>query len=378
MRNLYNIGSQYSDVLIVDEAGSEHIKRCIPRELSIKVLKLRNKMPYIYSFSFFICLIKRVLQFGVKKKSLFIAIVDSIDPRVIITFTDNSPIISIMSKVFPEKLVISIQNGIRIGPDLNLASNFGNYSLPHYFGFGKYEHDLMVKNNIGFNNYYSSGSLKMDIFLSERYKVHTRRNDSRSVCLISEYSDSHASSNDKSWNEFGALQKELFSYVVLFCSNNNYELKVILRKNSTHSGYENEVNFFNSSKSLDRVTLYENNSDNLSAYTDSFESSIIVALDSTLALELFSQGKKVLFCPAYKVRSLRNIEFRTYLSNLPEINVLKELDISKFNKKFYNLLDMDNNEYSLYTKDARGDYMNYEQPYVHEIVSEFISRRLNV
>ena len=112
MITFYNIGNQYSDVLVVDENGSEHIKRCIPRELSIKVLKVRNMVPYVYSFSFFIYLIKRVLQFGVNRRSLFIAIVDYIDPRVLITFTDNSPIISMMSKVFPQKLVISIQNGI--------------------------------------------------------------------------------------------------------------------------------------------------------------------------------------------------------------------------------------------------------------------------
>jgi surface carbohydrate biosynthesis protein len=378
MITFYNIGNQYSDVLVVDENGSEHIKRCIPRELSIKVLKVRNMVPYVYSFSFFIYLIKRVLQFGVNRRSLFIAIVDYIDPRVLITFTDNSPIISMMSKVFPQKLVISIQNGIRTGHDINLASNFGNYSLPHYFAFGKYEYDLMIKNNIEFNDYYSSGSLKMDIFLSERYKDLAQQCNSRSVCFISQYIHSYASSNDKSLNEFVALQKELFSYVTLFCRNNNYELKVILRHNSENNNYENEVSFFNSRKFLDKITLCENNSDNFSAYRDSFESSVIVALDSTLALELFSQGKKVLFCPVYKVKSLRNVEFRDYLSNLPEINVLKEMNISKFNKIFFNLLDMDDNEYSLHTKDARGDYINYERPYVHDIVSEFISRKINV
>ena len=377
MKTLYNIGSQYSDVLIVDENGSEYVSRCIPRELSIKVLKVRNLIPYVYSFLFFIYFIKRVLQYGVNRRSLFIAIVDYIDPRVLITFTDNSPIISMMSKIFPEKLVISIQNGIRTGQDISLASNFGSYSLPHYFAFGKYEYDLMTKNNIRFNNYYSSGSLKMDIFLSERYVAPSRPFDSRSVCFISQYVDSHVTLNEKIKNDFISVQKELFSYVSLFCSNNNYELKVILRTNSTDSSYENEVNFFNSSNSLDRVTLCENNNDNLSAYTDSFESSIIVALDSTLALELFSQGKKVLFCPVYKVKSSRNIDFRSYLSNLPGINLLEELDISKLNKKLNNLLVMDNNEYSLYTKDARGDYMNYEQPYVHEIVSEFISSKIN-
>ncbi len=371
MKFLSSIELQYSDVLVLDKVGSEYIRYCVPNGLTVRVLDVRNTVPYINSPLFFLNLFKRIFQFGVNRRAIYTAITETINPKVIITFIDNSSLVSLINKAIPDLLAISIQNGIRVSLDMNHASTNGKYCLPHYFAFGKYEYGLIKKNNINVEGFYSAGSLKMGIFLSEKYKPSLECSNEKSVCFISQYRVSNLS-------EQLTIEKELFSYVVLFCSNNNYELKVILRNNSTHSSYENEVNFFNSSKSLDRVTLCENNSDNLSAYIDSFESSIIVALDSTLALELFSQGKKVLFCPVYKVKSLRNIEYRTYLSNLPEINALEELDISKFNKKFYNLLDMDNNEYSLYTKDARGDYMNYEQPYVHEIVSEFISRRINV
>ena len=376
MKSFYNIGSQYSDVVILDESSSELIKHCIPKELSIKVLKIRSEIPLVYSLSFFVYFIRRIFQFGINKKSLYIAIIDCIDPKVLISFIDNSPIMSMMNNIFPNKLVISIQNGIRTASDIDYATNFGNYSLPSYFAFGKYEHALMIKNKTKFKNYYSSGSLKMGIFLSEKSKINLQPLVSKSICFISEYVDSYVSSSDKSKNDFIKLQKELFSYVVLWCNKNNYGLKVILRKNSKHISYENEVNFFRSNRELKKVTFFENNPDKLSSYKNIFGSDMIIALDSALAIEFFSQGHKVLFCPVYKIKTLRNIQFQEYLSNLPDINILKDLDINLFNKKMNKLLYMNNNEYYYSTEHIRGEYMNYGEPYAHEIISKFITAEL--
>ena len=107
-------------------------------------------------------LFKRIFQFQLTYRTLITAIVDAIDPRVIIYFIDTDIVMGQLDLTFPEKLVISVQNGSR----MHMGGTNNNYFLlPHYFAFGEYEKDLIKKLNVKYKTFHSVGYLKLGIFL---------------------------------------------------------------------------------------------------------------------------------------------------------------------------------------------------------------------
>ena len=85
------------------------------------------------------------------------AIVDSINPKVIISFIDNSLIMGQLDSIFPYKLVIAIQNGTRMSTGGFLNGN-PNFMLPHYFSFGEYEKDVIKRYHIKCKEIYNIGN----------------------------------------------------------------------------------------------------------------------------------------------------------------------------------------------------------------------------
>ena len=160
--NFNRISSKRSDVLIIDKSGSEHISKCIPSNLSINILNVREGIPYIPKLSFLVFLLRRIFKFKLTYRALITAIVDAIDPRVIISFIDTDIVMGQLDLTFPEKLVISVQNGSR----MHMGGTNNNYFLlPHYFAFGEYEKDLIKKLNVKYKTFHSVGSLKLGLFL---------------------------------------------------------------------------------------------------------------------------------------------------------------------------------------------------------------------
>ena len=99
-------------------------------------------------------------------------------------------------------------------------------------------------------------------------------------------------SKDKIGRDFISRLEEIYKNL-LICSNSK-KINVAMRFNRMDAEYNNERTFFlNLSKNSN---LIENDRSNFSSYKLAFSSSIIVAMDSTLAFEMFGSGKRVLFC----------------------------------------------------------------------------------
>ena len=160
-KNLKNIPYQKTEVLIIDDFGYDWIKECLPSKINQTIVPL-NSIPLIFNLRFILLLLKNMLKGENKYSLLCISIVETLAPKVIITFQDNINLMSVLHEKFKTILVISAQNGLetcyRKFAWEGLAEN---NQIPIYYGFGDYERDLwnsMNKINCS-NEYIKAGSL---------------------------------------------------------------------------------------------------------------------------------------------------------------------------------------------------------------------------
>ena len=114
MKKFEKIVKKKYDVLIIDHAGKEWLRYCIPKDYTSFVVDTSNAIPFIknvyFLYNFFIHFFKNRLV-GV---SLLSAIILELKPKVVITFIDNNSFMGKLQTIFPEILVISVQNGVRL------------------------------------------------------------------------------------------------------------------------------------------------------------------------------------------------------------------------------------------------------------------------
>ena len=360
--NFNRISSKRSDVLIIDKSGSEHISKCIPSNLSINILNVREGIPFIAKLSFLLFLFKRIFQFQLTYRTLITAIVDAIDPRVIISFIDTDIVMGQLDLTFPEKLVISVQNGSR----MHMGGTNNNYFLlPHYFAFGEYEKDLIKKLNVKYKTFHSVGSLKLGLFLKKC--TDTTNNG---ICFISEYENP----KDQFNIERVSRHRQVFSNLIAWNNVNIHQIKVAMRSNRTNEIFYDETKFFND---IGHAELIERT--DFSSYQTGYDSSIIISTLSTLGYELFCTGKKVLFCglTASNDGFSEKQGINYLMHKLPHIVLLSGLTQLEFSDKITSLVNMNHEEYLSQTQDARGYYMKHNNIYPHEAISKFIDNFIN-
>jgi surface carbohydrate biosynthesis protein len=296
------------------------------------------------------------------RKAFFASIVDVIQPKVIISFIGTDPIMGELCRIFPNKLVISIQNGIRLTTGGFIHSRLNDFMLPHYFSFGDYEKELFSRNKILFKQIHSIGSLKLGV-LQDEYLNYDHKFCGDYICFVSEYTLTKNNFENNRLNK----HKSLYSNLVEMSNDCDFKVQVAMR-NRGKDGYEE--NFFCNGFYAKNIELIFNK--NFSTYKSGYESLVIINTISTLGFELFGLGKKVLFCGLTISDNFSEKEFLLF-QKMPAFIVLNNLTRFEFNSKINALINMDNEEYLSLTKEAREYYMKCEKKYPHEVVSEFIA-----
>ncbi len=389
LRKLRNITwDNEIDVLIVDEVGSEWIQQCIPLYCTVAVLPVRGCIPILRSFKFVILTlfltIKNKFNLGL---SLIEAIIHIINPKVMITFIDNGAKMAFLQKKFPNKLIISVQNGVRgDAPDVFRLID-EDCKLPVYFGFGDYEYDLMCYRNIKLKQYIPSGSLKLGLFLSKYRKIQSKENTSESdkidsarfrntaICFISQYRYGMVNSSDPVNQKFVKLSSDSYALTALYCLKNECNCVVAMTSDRDEGKYKHEVQFFKSAFDISKSFIYfiPNEKSLLKSYETAYSSEAIVSINSTLCFEMFGCGKKVLFCLLSDLYSDKSSFYITkLLEKMPDEVILSSPDSQSFAEKMDSLLSMGDEEYLSLTREARNYFMKCERPYTHERIYNLI------
>jgi len=374
-RKRYKIPKKNVDVLIVDN-GSEWIKHCIPQSCEYTIIKTRDVIPYVNSISFLFSLIKNIAIPRANIKKIFLAsIIDELNPAVIITFTDNNDLFGGLSQLYPEIKMISVQNGLRVDYLTSIGTITDDYMFDDYYTFGLFEKDLYTSKGVAILNHHPKGSLKLGIYLSKYGdSILSRKKNSKTICFVSQYRKHMVDSKDVLSRRFVEVKRQLYELTVLWALNNNFNIVVSMYSSNSDAHYSDELNFFKEIMSNNIIEYSSNDRVKMTSYENAISSSVLIGMDSTLLLEMFGVGKKVLWGSSSDLLKLQGME--KYKEIMPPEVMLNDIDENIFNKKVDILLSMDQNEYNGITLDAKEYFMNINEPYPHEAIKNNIKNRV--
>lgn len=362
-------------LLVIDDYGMTWLDFCIPKKYKFSVVKINNVIPYVGSFSFFYSLIESITNTGFKSTSLLSAIVKELNPKVIITHTDDNRFMGVLQSLFPDLLIISIQNGTRKKSDFNFKVSNGQFNFPHFFAFGSYELSLMRQLGANVKKYYSYGSFKMGIFLTHYYQKKKQSNKLTKICLISQYVEGIFKS-PKGF-EINDVDSHLLACRTLsdFAKNNNVTIEIAMRYEISSKEYKSELNFYKEIFGKNSVSYSKRVRSKMTSYQIAMDSDLIIAFHSSLLLELMGVGKKVLFYGNID-KSLRDfLGYKDFFDLLPKEILLDSWSYDEFDKKIKSLLNMKSKDYDQKIKGAKSLFMNFGEVFPHEIIYKAIEKR---
>ena len=372
------------DVLIIDRLLSDYIISCIPKSATISIADnpSRGFIPYINSLSFFLKVVRNMLRFGLsyKAKVLFASIIDELEPEVIITFIDNNYVLGVLSKIYPKKKMISVQNGVRFNSFSSIGRSVDGYIFGDYYTFGLFEKDLYLSLGGVYSNHYAVGSLKLGIFLSTYNNYMLQKNHSaKTICFISEYRKQMQSSTSLLDQEFFNASKRLYELTVLFALKNDYKVVVLMKNQKNDKDYKKELYYFKEISNSKNIQLCDNNVKEMSSYQNAMQSNIIIGMDSTLLIEMYGCKKKVIWGAAFDMEFSRGRGGIAYKEKMPKEVILDSISPKELNQKITNLLDIDEDEYLRLTSSSRHYFMNInnDMGFPHEIIKNNIDKFLS-
>ena len=366
-RHFEKINGSHVNVLVIDRNGLDHIKKCIPEGMSYGCIDTRHSIPFVLRPHFVFRLLVNSFKCGFSYMSLLYSIIDIMKPKVVMSFTDNSRMNGRIGTHFPNMLVLSVQNGVRTLPD-DFRSLKEQFRIPKYFCFGSYEKDLISHLEVPFDEIMSVGSLKLGIFLSEHYDVQ----NNNKICFVSQYISRFEKSEDKITRDILGRMQRVFGNLSDSVGGSN--VTVAMRCDEQDIDYASEKDFY--LKINRNANLVSNKKIHFSSYKIAYSSPLIVAMDSTLAFEMYGIGKKVLFCDLAKDKEFSNrlgVEF--LFNQLPIEVVLETLSEIELKNKMNVLLTMSESEYRELTKESRDYFIKKSDNFPHEKISIYLKNR---
>ena len=359
-----------ANLLVIDSVGSEWMHYCIPENTLSCVIPVRDTVPYIKSVRFMFNLMQMIIKYGITKKALITAVINTVKPRIILSHIDNAEIISHLSKHFAKNVVV-VQNGSR---DSYINSRLwgDRFYIANYFGFGDYEYDLMKKLGVNIMNYYPVGSIRMSVFMSSLQK-HTDDAGSQTICFISQYRYAHETTSNDFLKTFHDYHTSIYKMVLSWVNRHEYSLVVAMKYEKNMKNYVNEFDYYNNISG--NVLCIANNHKLQGSYKLAYSSNMIITLNSTLGFEMFGVGKKVLFCDFDPQLKYNDIDQSIY-SNLPAISLLQSSAPEIINDKLCLLWNMSDEDYKDKTYYSRDYYMKNNVDYTYDTIKSFLFNRL--
>lgn len=375
MRRLHNVLKLNSEVLVIDELLSNFLLNCIPKHCEFTIVRNRGYIPYVRSVSFFIKLVTFCARFGLTSKSIMLAIIEELKPKVVITLIDNNVVSQGLHLILPEIRFISIQNGVR---SLSLETigrpkvNFDNY-----YGFGLFEKELFLSIGGSFLNYFPSGSLKLGLFLSKYNYLPNKINKNTTICFVSQFRNRRSYNRDDVDSDFVNLGQELYKQTVNYALLNDCIINVAMTYKPGDPEYISEKSYFQKIITSDVVKYFDNDLDEMTSYKVAIESDLVIGIDSTLLIEMFGCSKRVVWGLNSKLDFAEAVGLQAYPKYLPSELILMNLNEDSFNIKLNNLLLMNDERYIDLIKKSREYFINSERPYPHETIKHDIDKYLN-
>jgi surface carbohydrate biosynthesis protein len=294
----------------------------------------------------------------------FIALLEVIKPKIVITYTDNDFKFSEIAKILRNKIkFIAVQNAYRADIlehnylykkkiNKNLLKKF---YIPNFLCHGNFDINIYKKFKIKVDNFYKVGSLRFSNFYDYNYHYLKKKiNNFYDICLISD--TTYERNKYLKINTFEEKIAQTTKYTIDFCKKKKLKFIFILKhRKSEKIPHKQELNFYKKHLNTEQFKyLLKNSSVNnlYSNYTYAIESKVTVGIISTMLGEKLSIGGKILSC------NMTNLDIYNFpIKGVCSINDCKFID---FERRLEKILKMSKNKYfSCINKDQKY-LINYD------------------
>jgi len=354
------------------------LRSCLPKDVSTYVLSLRDYNLVILKFGFFWkVLIRTILWRKTRLSRRYYAyissLIDEIDPRIILTFADNSTVLCEYDSRNKGRLIIYVQNAIR-----DTEGSFPkNMNLSLYYGLGHAETRLFEKLNVNIDDYRPVGSLLLGLFLSTRPK----RKELYDICYISHYRPAIVGEGVKPlFKKIDRAQQILFRYLCRYARERSLSICVISKTRGDDSLRSEQQYYFDLGKSeryVDALFL-KGEKNSLETYTAAYSGNVLVSLASTLLYEMYGIGKRGLFGGNIVEGLVSEWGIGDYYDGLPEQVKLMSTGYCEVRKKIDWLIEVDDRDYFSTTNISSKYYMAINKDdFPHEQINRQITAYLS-
>ena len=296
-----------------------------------------------------------------------ISLLEIIQPKIVLTFIDNSFKFFDLARVLDKKInFVAVQNAARhdliehkhlYKKNIIKSDLTKNFYIPNFLCFGQFEIDCYKHYGIKVKNFFKVGSLRLANFF-----YHIKKNKiklkkfSYDICLIGEKGPGFVDENFKNIEKGFA---NMLKFAIKFCIKHNMKLICAPKsdKKISPKAYNKEINFFKKYLTNNEFDFFISNSlekkgDIYASYAAMFQSKVVVATGSTLLRENLAIGGKILSCnllptniydfPVQGICSIKNCTFEEFEKRLLQIYSMSEKDyFSKLSKDKCYLLEYD-------------------------------------
>ena len=361
-------------VLVFDSLGIDYLKESIPGGVRYEVLSFRDQFPVTVRPNVLWRWIKAFigLKVGISQ-AYMIALIDSYQPKVVLSFADQNQLLGLYQRYRDEVLVISVQNAVRHPHEfLHLAE------APHYFALGSDARRSFDRYQIPYKQCFASGSLPLGIFCSRN----SINKCPGKLVFVSSYRVGYGHTNvdqtvDQYISAHARAHSLVFKYALRYAKQINRVLTVIAKGKVRYEGehFAEEKAYFERLACENEFTLSSTVKDTFNSYHQVLTAEFVIGLDSTLLYEAFSVGARVLFCwgaDQYLLENAGNL-----MEHLPSPVLLESSNYSEFFEKVNFASGLSDQAYKSMIARGQFEYVNSSQNYpVHEKLKHEINAHL--
>jgi surface carbohydrate biosynthesis protein len=356
-------------VVIFESTNSEYIEPLcenysyVVLDIDSTSIVLNRKVAYYFILHF--------IKTGSIKIAYYSALIESINPNIVVTFIDNSILFSsICKKLHRSYYFLAIQNAcrydVRAGrKEINTRKIF----LSNFACFGKYEKELYDQVGAKVLNYIMVGSLREDYF--RRYllalnpkKIENKATIKYDLCLIAESSPNW----DKMYPGVESSIGVLAQYTIRYCKENGLKW-IIAGKRDMDNGREDFQTASGESlwykEYIGDAIITPRVKDKYTTYQLVQSSRLSLATVSTALYEGASRGNKVLFC------NYSNFRFRDFPVKC--IMSLTDEGYEAFSCRVSKILDLSDSEYHKQTEKIIKHVISNDTQSTYDTLKNIIS-----
>lgn len=331
------------EIVILDDVGSDNIIPLV-KKYDFLILPVRKDRIKEINLSFPMLKLMVSKFFITKLKNNYLtSIIQLIDPKLVVTFIDNSIEYYDAAKFFNKKKnFLAIQNASRVNTlhDNHQKPEMRNRIFhQEYAHFGDHEKKIYKRNKVV--KFFKVGSLRMsyavNYFKKNKIKINKNKFD---ICLVSD----NAWGFDKLFNIPGLEDSwgKVYEYTLRYCKKNNKKLAFVSEVNyANKSKYnlrekEREKKFYKKYLSKYKYKLIPRYAKKYTTYKYVFESKIVIAVITSVLTEALAANKKILACNFTGVKHF----------DLPaKESSIQDCSYEEFEKKLNKILNLSTKKY---------------------------------